>query len=272
MEEFRGLCVTLTDLTEQKGYIERLERSNRELQQFASIASHDLQEPLRKIKTFGERLKAKYGETLSAEGVDYLERMQNASNRMQRFIEELLNYSRVTTCAAPFGAVDLGAELRDVVGDLQGRLAETDGSVHIGDLPAIEADPNQMRQLFLNLIGNALKFHGEEKPVVEVHGHVVEGIEGECSEDTPCGRYCRIYVKDNGIGFDERNAELIFAPFQRLHGRSEYDGTGMGLAICKKIVERHGGAITARSTPGKGSMFIVSLPVNQHQGEQSRGG
>jgi PAS domain S-box-containing protein len=267
MEAFRGICVTLTDLTEQKLYIERLERSNCELQDFASIASHDLQEPLRKIQAFGERLKLKHAQSLSAEGRDYVERMQNASKRMQGFIRELLNYSRVSTRAEPFRPVDLKGVLLDVTSDLQVRIDETGGQVEFCELPRLEADPSQMRQLFLNLIGNALKFHGNEKPVVKIHGNCVSKIETDSGEDAQRGQRCRIIVEDNGIGFDESNAERIFAPFQRLHGRSEYEGTGMGLAICRKIVERHGGAITVRSTPGKGSTFTITLPLKQSRRE-----
>jgi PAS domain S-box-containing protein len=267
MEDFRGICVTLTDLTEQKLYIERLERSNCELQDFASIASHDLQEPLRKIQAFGERLKLKSADSLSPEGRDYVERMQSASKRMQGFIRELLNYSRVSTRAEPFRPVDLQGVLQDVTSDLQVRIDETGGQVEIGELPRLEADPSQMRQLFLNLIGNALKFHGNEKPVVKIHGNCPSKIEADSGEDAQRGRRFRIIVEDNGIGFDESDAERIFAPFHRLHGRSEYEGTGMGLAICKKIVERHGGSITARSAPGKGSTFIITLPLKQSREE-----
>lgn len=269
LEEFRGFCVTLTDLTQQKLYIERLERSNRELQEFASIASHDLQEPLRKIRLFGERLQAKFACSLPAEGCDYLDRMQKASGRLQSFIEELLSYSRLATDTVCFGTVDLGEVLQDVVSDLQVRLEETGGAVEIGDLPDLEADLGQMRRLFLNLICNALKFHGEEKPLVKVHGRIVEGFESVPSKGAMAGRRCRIFVEDNGIGFDESDADRIFVPFQRLHARSEYEGTGMGLAICRKIVERHGGAITAKSTPGRGTIFVVTLPLEQRRAEDS---
>lgn len=269
LEEFHGICLTLTDLTEQKLYIKRLEWSNQELRDFASIASHDLQEPLRKIRTFGERLKAKCADALSEEGLDYLERMQNASKRMQIFIQELLTYSQVSTRAEPFRTVDLKAILIDVLSDLQVRIDETGGRIEIGELPLLEGDPSQMRQLFQNLIGNALKFHGEKSPLVKVHGWTIDAAEEYSAESPAAGPRCRILVEDNGIGFDERNAERIFAPFQRLHGRSAFEGTGMGLAICRKIVERHGGVITAKSTPGRGSTFMITLPLVSHQGEAS---
>jgi PAS domain S-box-containing protein len=273
IEDFHGVCVTITDLSEQKLYIEKLEQSNRELQDFASIASHDLQEPLRKIQTFGELLKSKSAGSLSPEGRDYLDRMQNASRRMQTFIQDLLKYSRVATQVQPVREIDLKGLLGEVLGDLQVRIEQTGGGVEIGELPHLEADPMQMRQLFQNLIGNALKFHGKEKPLLKVYGEIVGRIEGgiECrhSKGPRVGRFCRIFIEDNGIGFDESCAERIFAPFQRLHGRSEYEGSGMGLAICRRIVERHRGTITARSTLGKGSTFVVTLPLKQLQGEDS---
>jgi light-regulated signal transduction histidine kinase (bacteriophytochrome) len=160
-----------------------------------------------------------------------------------------LNYSKLTTTGEPFKAVDLADLIREVLTDLEVRIHETGGIVQMRDLPALRADRSQMRQLFQNLIGNALKYHRNEvRPAVEVSA-------------TPCeDGFYEILVEDNGIGFDERHLQRIFRPFQRLHGKGEYEGTGMGLAICKRIVERHGGSIRARSTPGKGSVFIVSLP------------
>lgn len=297
IEDFEGVCATITDLTDYKQHaaelaaanealraeaierkqaqeelktaMEKLERSNRDLQDFASVASHDLQEPLRKIQSFSERLKAKYADSLSPEGIDYLQRMQNAAERMRSFIQDLLRYSRVATRVEPFKEVDLRSLLAQVMNDLQLRVEQTGGTVEIGELPSLEADAMQMRQLFQNLIGNALKFHREEKPEVRVYGEIVNGDEISTSKPSKGGSFCRIFVEDNGIGFSEDYVERIFAPFQRLHGRSAYEGSGMGLAICKRIVERHGGTITARSTPGEGSTFIVLLPQKQLQGEDS---
>jgi PAS domain S-box-containing protein len=235
-----------------------LERSNQALQDFASIASHDLQEPLRKVTAFGNMLKQKCGGSLEDHGKDYLERILNANQRMQSLLTGLLDYSRVTTKAEPFKEVDLSDIISEVLSDLEVRIVKTGGEVHVGDLPVISADPTQMRQLFQNLIGNALKFHKPgEKPMVQVRS----------LSNTDSG--CQIVVEDNGIGFDEQYRERIFAPFQRLHGRSEYEGTGMGLAICKKIVERHGGSITAKSTPGKGSTFLIMLPHAENPGKSS---
>jgi signal transduction histidine kinase len=245
-------------------YVAQLEVSNRELQDFAFVASHDLQEPLRKIQAFGDQLKSGQASSLDAEGLDYLDRMQNAAVRMQTLIQSLLNYSRVTTRAQPFTGTDLANVAREAVSDLEATIAEKGGRVEIGGLASIDADPTQMRQLFQNLIGNALKFHRDEKPVVRVYGETIKspGLKKGVSRD---GGY-RIFVEDNGIGFDEKYLDRIFTPFQRLHGRGTYEGTGIGLAICRKIVERHGGTITAKSSIGKGSTFIVTLPAKQSKG------
>jgi PAS domain S-box-containing protein len=243
---------------EHKGAEEALERqarelarSNAELEQFAYVASHDLQEPLRKIQAFGDRLKTHYEDALDELGGDYLERVQNAARRMQALINDLLTFSRVTTRAQPFVPVNLTEVAREVVSDLEARIERTSGRVEVSELPAIDADPTQKRQLFQNLIDNALKFHRPgAAPVVKVHGKLLDG-------------HCQIIVEDNGIGFDEKYLDRIFTIFQRLHGRFDYDGTGIGLAVCRKIAERHGGNITAQSTPGKGSTFLVTLPVKQ---------
>ena len=239
-----------------------LQRSNRELQDFAFVASHDLQEPLRKIQAFGDRLKTKHGPQLNEEAQDYLRRMQGAADRMHRLINDLLKFSRVTTKAQPFEPTDLEAAARDALSDLEVRLQETGGSVEIKDLPTIDADPLQMRQLFQNLVGNALKFHRPGvPPVIKIAGEVVKNNENgrsDAAEDM-----FRLSVEDNGIGFEEKYLDRIFTPFQRLHGRMEFEGTGIGLAVCRKIVERHGGRLTAKSAPGNGSTFIATLPVKQ---------
>jgi len=247
-----------------------LERSNRELQDFAFVASHDLQEPLRKIQAFGGRLKEKYAEVLEGQGRDYLERMQNAARRMQTLINDLLALSRVTTKAQPFVAVALEEVAREVVGDLDARIEETGGHVEVGPLPAIEADPLQMRQLLQNLIGNALKFHlPQQPPLVRVHGAIIEGEAP--AEHTAANGSCQIAVQDNGIGIDEQYLDKIFTPFQRLHARGEYEGTGMGLAVCRKIVEQHGGRITATSTLGEGATFLVTLPLRHSEETEEEG-
>jgi signal transduction histidine kinase len=232
-----------------------LERSNRELQDFAFVASHDLQEPLRKIQAFGDRLKTKHGASLGPEGIDYLSRMQAAAHRMHVLINDLLTFSRVTSKAQPFVPVDLGKIAREVLTDLEVRIQQTGGHVETGALPTIDADPMQMRQLLQNLVGNGLKFHRPGEPPVVKLSAAVEGNGGPPR--------ARIVIEDNGIGFDMKYLDRIFTPFQRLHGRAEYEGTGMGLAVCRRIVERHGGTLTAESAPGQGARFVAVLPVQQ---------
>ena len=234
-----------------------LERSNQELQDFAYVASHDLQEPLRKIQAFGNLLEDEYGPILGEEGQTYLGRMRNAASRMQGLINDLLTFSRVTTKALPFSPVDLNLIAREVVIDLETLIQATHGKVTIEPLPTIEADPLQMRQMLQNLLSNALKFH---KPGVPP----VVNISAQAQVDAQTGEELYlIAVKDNGIGFDEKYLDRIFTVFQRLHGRGEYEGTGIGLAVVRKIVARHGGTITARSSVSEGSTFLATLPVRQ---------
>ena len=223
---------TMTDISDRKQAEEKLkvfagklEQSNRELEQFAFIASHDLQEPLRKIQAFGNMLGNKSGDKLDEQGKDYLNRMQNAAKRMQQLIGDLLKYSRVATRPEPLDTVDLREAVMEVVSDLELKIERLGADVEVLELPVIKAEKSQIYQLFQNLIANSLKFHGEEQPHIKIY-----------SRRTDHG--CRIFVEDNGIGFDEIYLDRIFAPFQRLHGRSAYEGTGMGLAICRKIVER----------------------------------
>ena len=256
--------VILQDITDRKraeeqlrAYAVELERSNRELQDFAYVASHDLQEPLRKIQVFGERLRSKYYDTLDETAQDYLARMDDAATRMKKLIRDLLEFSRVTTHAQPFAPIDLNEVVAGVLQDLETRIAETEATITVGQLPTIEAEPTQMRQLFQNLISNAIKFHRDGIPP-EIN------IAARCDFHPEEQReLCRISVADNGIGFDPKYLDRIFAVFQRLHNRGDYPGTGVGLALCRKIVLRHQGTITAESTPGKGATFIVMLPVRQ---------
>jgi signal transduction histidine kinase len=234
----------------------QLERSNRELHDFASVASHDLQEPLRKVQAFGEQLKTKYREALDEQGRDYLDRMLNAAKRMQSLIQDLLQFARVTSQALPFLPVDLSRVAQEVLSDLEVRIGETKALVEVGDLPTIDADAMQMRQLLQNLIGNALKFHQEgTPPAVRVYAEKLEA-------HLPANGMFRMVVKDEGIGFDEKYLDRIFTVFQRLHGRAQYEGTGIGLAICRKIAQRHGGDITAQSAQGQGATFVVTLPFH----------
>jgi len=228
-----------------------LKRSNDDLETFALIASHDLQEPLRKVQAFGDRLAARCGPVLDDQGRDYLNRIVAAAERMRNLINDLLAFSRMAGPARPFTAVDLGAVASAVVSDLAIAIERSGGRVEVGPLPTIQADPTQMRRLLQNLIGNAIKFHGPGRPpTVRVSARI--GPEPD---------RCELEVADDGIGFDEAYLDRIFQVFQRLHGRNEYEGTGMGLAICRKIVERHSGRITATSEPGVGSTFRVALPV-----------
>jgi PAS domain S-box-containing protein len=263
--ELRGFAEIVRDVTERRAVDEQLrtfaaqlETSNRELQDFAMVASHDLQEPLRKIQLFGDKLSRRSGGALDPTARDYLARMQRAASRGQALIQGLLAFSRLTMRAMPPVPLDLNSTAEEVLGDLEARLSEVGGRVELSTLPTIEADPLQMRQLLQNLIGNALKFrkHGET-PVVRVYAEAVPRQPGDEAERV------RVVVEDNGIGFEPRLSDRLFKLFQRLHDRSEYEGSGMGLAICRKIAERHGGRIDARSAPGEGSAFVVELPVRQ---------
>ena len=277
-----GEVLLFKDITERKqtevalaNKATELARSNAELEQFAFVASHDLQEPLRKIQAFGDRLKAKCEAAKLGEGQEYLERMQNAAARMRRLIDDLLTFSRVISRTEPFRPVDLNRVVREVLGDLEVRVEKSGAKVQVGDLPTIEADPMQMRQLLQNLIGNALKFHEPgAKPVVQIAGKIRNG-EKESGDTTLRRRqaggdnavepFCELTVQDNGIGFDEKYLDRIFAVFQRLHGRQEYEGTGIGLAVCRRILDRHRGSITAKSKPGEGATFYVTLPLQSHR-------
>ncbi|HYH64186.1 MAG TPA: PAS domain-containing protein [Urbifossiella sp.] len=251
---------TCTDIDDKKRHAETLERlvaertaelvrSNKELEEFAFAASHDLQEPLRKIQTYGARLKEKARDRLDDDNRDRLDRMMASAGRMGRLIDDLLAYSRVTTRAKAFAAVDLNAALAEALDDLAARVELSGGTVDAGTLPTVTGDAGQLRQVFQNLVGNALKFtRPGVPPAVRVSAaHTAAGW--------------AITVDDNGIGFDDRYAGRIFQVFQRLHGRGEYEGTGVGLAVCKKIVDRHGGTIAAHGRPGDGATFVVTLPT-----------
>jgi PAS domain S-box-containing protein len=235
---------------ELRAYTVKLEQSNRDLEDFAHVASHDLQEPLRKIQTFADRLLTGDWESLNDASREYLERMRRSAGRMQTLVLDLLAYSRITSRSEAFTRFPLSRPVEEAVTDLTMLIEETGGRVEIGELPEVEADRVQMRQLFQNLIANGLKYYGERKPVIRIY-----------NISSPAAPALEIHVEDNGIGFDQSYLDKIFKPFQRLHvDNSPYAGTGMGLAICRRIVERHNGTITAMSKPGQGSIFIVRLP------------
>ena len=262
---------TVIDITDQKmyemqlkQYTAELKRSNEDLEQFAYVASHDLQEPLRKIRAFGDRLFNRYRSQLDSQGEDYIKRMQSASTRMQILIEDLLAFSRVSQSSETFERLDMNQIMTEIQEDLDIQIKREKAIVKIGKIPPLTGEKMQIKRLFQNLINNAIKFHKpNEFPIVEVIGKIMKWQEikrayGVSLQDMA---YVAIMVKDNGIGFDEKFNDKIFNIFQRLHGRAEYEGTGIGLAICRKIVTNHKGYITARSQENIGSEFIVILPT-----------
>lgn len=262
-EDAGSVLASIIDISERKRLEERLatnnqalRRSNAELEQFAFIASHDLREPLRKILSFSRLLvSGRYGE-FNDKGNEFVGYIMDAAERMEALLDSLLRYSRVTSKAAPFEPVHLDEVLRAVHSDLQLRLEDHAATLEWSALPTVDADPAQMRQLFQNLVGNSLKYaRSETPPRITIKG-----------ETDPSGR-CQLTVTDNGIGFDMAYADQIFEVFKRLHGRGTYEGTGMGLAICRKIVERHHGTISAESAPGEGTTFHILLPMKQGESQ-----
>ena len=264
------IVCTSKDITERKRaeeemllQTEKLTQTNQELQSFAYAASHDLQEPLRKIVAFSDRIIKKEATNLNEQSLDYFDRIQKAALRMQTLINDLLSYSRITTQAQPFVKVNLGAIVSDVITDLESLIERTSGKVEANNLPVIEADPTQIRQLFQNLISNGLKFHRPGvPPIVRITSRIVNA---ESKRLKSRQELLELSFEDNGIGIEERYFIKIFSVFQRLHGKDEYEGTGVGLSICHKIVERHKGQIKVASELGKGSRFIVTLPLNQNR-------
>jgi PAS domain S-box-containing protein len=270
-----GAVVIFKDITDRKRAEEALNRnaaelarSNSELEQFAYVASHDLQEPLRKIQAFGDRLKTKCDAVNLQDGRDYLERMQSAAARMQTLINDLLTFSRVISASQAFGPVDLNVVTRGVLSDLEVRIEQKKAIIEVGELPTIEGDPLQMRQLLQNLIGNALKFQlPNAQPLVKINARILKSPFAGTPEEDRYAELCELTIQDNGIGFDEKYLEKIFAVFQRLHGRNEFEGTGVGLAVCRRITDRHGGTITATSKLGEGAIFVVTIPVRHPKKE-----
>ncbi len=244
--------------------LRELNRSNKELEEFAYAASHDLQEPLRKITTFGSRLGQKFSDQIGEEGKMYIQRMQVATDHMRNLIDNLLELSRVTRNRQPMESVQLSDLFNEVLGDLELSIEETGASVEVGPLPTVDGIPSLLRQLFINLLSNSIKFHKPgEAPMIEVSSRALTKKEKEKHFLAPSSNYIQIDIRDHGIGFDQEYEQRIFQVFQRLHGKSEYPGSGIGLAICKRIAERHNGFITATGQEGEGAVFSIILPDKQ---------
>ena len=277
---------TFTDIHEQKLINEMLEQhvadrtrelqeankalatSNNDLQQFASVASHDLKEPLRKIQVFSSILFERYEEQLNKEATGYLEKITSASQRMTVLINDLLNYSRLSIKNL-FEPTDINAIICRLLEDLEIIIMDKDAEINVGPIPELEVIPGQIRQVLQNIISNALKFTQKgNKPVISIRAERVSHKEANSPADAN-GTFCRISISDNGIGFDEVYIDKIFTIFQRLNSREEFEGTGIGLAIAKKIIEQHDGIITARSKEGEGSTFIIVLPLHQELNQKN---
>jgi hypothetical protein len=230
-------------------YIEELARSNQELQQFAFVASHDLQEPVRKLLFYSDYLLSQYTGSLDQKGVDYLENMRSASQRMRSLIQDLLLFSQINSEELKYNEVDLNKIAQEALQDFEIAIEEKGAVLTIQPLPAIKGDERMMRQLFENIISNSLKYSNTTThPVIDI----------SCQQK---GQFFELSFKDNGIGFDEQYLPQMFTLFQRLHNRKIYDGTGLGLSICRKIVDLHGGKIWAEGKEGHGAIFYVSLPI-----------
>lgn len=266
---------TLKQLQQQhEGMIEELSRSNADLEQFAYIASHDLQEPLRKIQAFGEMLKNRYGQQLDDYGNDMINRMQNASERMKTLIDDLLTYSRVSSQKRSFKPVDLNEVLKDILSDMETTIRNEKAVLHIAKLQPVSGDRVQLTQLFQNLISNAIKFKKpDSQPEITISSAVIHpSFVKNITLPDPKSNYQHITVEDKGIGFEPEYSERIFQIFQRLHGRSDYPGTGVGLSIVRKVAEQHKGAIIGVGTPDAGAVFHVYLPLESEAANGNQAG
>jgi signal transduction histidine kinase len=244
--------------------IASLEAANKDLDRFAFMASHDLQEPLRKIRMFSDRLHLKYKEVLDEDGRTNISRIQKAAERMQTLITDILTFSKVAVDKPSFIESDLNALVNEILLEMNEDLREKNAKILVDKLPSLIVNPSLMKPLFHNLIGNALKYSKKDTtPVIKITSDIATQANGKSSKDQ--SKYCRIFIEDNGIGFDQKYAEEIFGMFKRLHHNTEFEGTGIGLALCKKIVEQHRGYISARSKVNEGSTFIISLPVQRQQ-------
>jgi len=277
-DDIENLTVVVTDLTLQKetqttlrqtlqqlqSSHTALELSNHDLQQFASVASHDLQEPLRKIQIFSNAIIEKHDSELSPSSRQFVNKILSSAQRMNVLIMDILNYSKLSATGNKFESTDLNKLLAELLEDMELTIQEKRARIIVDHLPRLEINPGQMRQCFQNLLSNAMKFAKDgESPVINIT--TVHGVDNLARREEYFGKFCHIRVKDNGIGFDEKYAKTIFNLFEKLHAKDQYEGTGIGLAIAKKIVEKHNGHITVKSKPGVGSEFIVSLPVYQPQ-------
>lgn len=246
----------------------QLESSNDDLQQYASVASHDLKEPLRKIQIYSDKIRRSYL-TENAEADEYMQKIISSSQRMSRLINDLLNYSRLSG-EGLYKTTDINVILNELMADLEILIAEKNATIHIDTFPAMDVIPGQIRQLFQNILSNALKFSKKDvAPLININvsriaEHELEGTEAEN------GNYCRIAISDNGIGFNEIYKEKIFTMFQRLHSKEAFEGTGIGLAIVKKIVEKHNGIITVSSREGEGTTFTMVLPIRQNKAVEAK--
>ncbi len=242
--------------------IARMETANKDLDLFAFMASHDLQAPLRKVRMFSDRLLSDHRQSLNKDGQLYLSRIQEVSKRMQDLINDILRFSKISSEKESFQEVDLNDVLKEVISEMEGPIREKNAEISLEELPVLPVNAVLMGPLFSNLINNSLKYSKKQDvPQIRIRHEMTPSglVAGGKDTDT---RYCRIIIEDNGIGFDQKYAEQIFDMFRRLHPSAEYEGTGIGLALCKKIVEKHKGFISARGKPGEGAVFIVSLPLS----------
>ena len=277
LDEGFSLSIIVTDLTVEKEAQKHLKHKNEELEktnkaleasnndllQFASVASHDLQEPLRKIEVFSNLLKDKETGNLSESAQQFIAKIRSSSERMRQLIIDVLNYSKLSANDAHVEPVDLNGIVKDWMNDYEILIREKKAKINLAKLPIVEGNKGQIRQVFQNVLSNALKFSKEECPVVITVGSARIKEKRADADTSSTGKYCRISIKDNGIGFDEKYVGSVFSLFERLNTKDKYEGTGIGLAVAKKIVEKHNGLITARSTPGEGSEFIIVLPLTQ---------
>lgn len=276
LQEGTSLSVIITDLSEQKKTQSQLqngneqlaqsnralELSNSDLQQFASVASHDLQEPLRKIQIFSKLLKDGKCRNLE-QSEKYLDKIIDSADRMKTLIIDVLNYSKLSSTDRDFSAFSLNLVLQELVDDFEMIIAEKNAVIHIGELPEIEGNRGQIRQVFQNILSNALKFTKPDlDPEIRISSRRIASKAFD-SPEQPGGPYCLLSIRDNGIGFDEKYVKNIFTLFERLHSKTTYEGTGIGLAITNRIIEKHHGLVTAKSDPGAGAEFLIILPVNQ---------